>query len=52
MNYTVWVGGVEVNDNYVNEETAKSIANYWESHGYDDVVIETIEETNESSKST
>ena len=40
--YTVWVGGVEVTDYLVTQETAHDIANYWESQGYDDVEIEVI----------
>jgi hypothetical protein len=43
MRYTVWVGGGEVTDYYVDLETAKRIANHWLSEGYDDVSVEEIE---------
>lgn len=38
--YTVWVGGVEVNDVYLPLERAIKIANLWIDKGYDDVSIE------------
>ena len=42
--YSVWVGGGEINDDYINEfETALHIANCWRSSGHDDVAIEKIE---------
>lgn len=40
--YSVWVGGVEVNDFYLHEDEARAIANYYERLGYDDVEIEKI----------
>ena len=40
--FTVWVGGVEVNDNYLTKEEADRIATEYEDEGYDDVVIEEI----------
>jgi hypothetical protein len=41
--YTVWVGGVEVVDYYVDRYTAAIIAEHWIEQGYgDDVQIEWI----------
>jgi hypothetical protein len=37
--YSVWVGGVEVNDYYLTEEFAKGIAELFEDNGYIDVVV-------------
>lgn len=41
-NYTVWVGGVEVNDYYLTAEAAQTLANTYIENGYDDVVIENV----------
>lgn len=41
--YTVWVGGVEVNDYYLDFERASELANEWRADGYDDVVVEKVE---------
>jgi hypothetical protein len=42
--YSVWVGGGEINDDYINEfETALHIANCWRSSGHDDVAVERLE---------
>jgi hypothetical protein len=38
-NYSVFVGGSEVNRNYLNKQQAWSVAKEWASDGYDDVVI-------------
>ena len=38
--YTVWVGGVEVVDHYVNLKEAERIAEAYKEDDYDDVVIE------------
>ena len=38
-NYSVWVGGVEVNDYYLTHEQAKNLAFEYKADGYDDVVI-------------
>jgi len=40
--YIVWVGGVD--DYYVNYKDAKRDADEWKDKGYDDVIIERIEE--------
>ena len=38
--YTVWVGGSEVNDHYLNKETADALALEYAEAGYDDVIVE------------
>ena len=38
--YTVWVGGVEVNDYLLTEDEAISISEAWKNEGYDDVQID------------
>jgi len=40
--YTVWVGGTEVNDYYVNKKTADRISKEYKLDGYDDVIIEKV----------
>jgi len=40
--YTVWVGGGEMIDYYVDHYTATIIAEQWIKQGYDDVKIERI----------
>lgn len=35
--WSVWVGGVEVNDYYLNNVEAKALAEKWQAKGYDDV---------------
>jgi len=42
-NYTVWVGGTEVNDYHLTKEQAKNLAYEYELDGYDDVQIEKID---------
>jgi hypothetical protein len=42
MNWTVWVGGSEVNSNYLSQEEANYLAGYWIGRGYDDVKIEKV----------
>ena len=41
-NWTVWVGGGEVNSHYLQEHQAKDIAQAWIDKGYDDVIIEEV----------
>tara|TARA_R100000773_G_scaffold44455_1_gene45668 strand:- start:592 stop:741 length:150 start_codon:yes stop_codon:yes gene_type:complete len=41
-NYTVWVGGVEVNDYYLTYERAERIYQEYVDQGYNDVIIEKI----------
>lgn len=38
--YSVWVGGIEVNDNYLSKEDAEMYADEFRRLGYDDVIIE------------
>jgi hypothetical protein len=38
-NYTVWVGGVEVNDCYVTKKVANILAIHYINNGYDDVKV-------------
>jgi hypothetical protein len=40
--YSVWVGGTEVNDYLVDLQTAEEIADEWTRDGYDDVQIEEV----------
>jgi hypothetical protein len=40
--FSVWVGGVEVNDFYLTLEQAQAIADDYKSEGYDDVVVEEV----------
>jgi len=40
--YTVWVGGDEITDYYVDRYTATIIAEQWIKQGYNDVKIEGI----------
>ena len=42
--YTVWVGGGEMIDYYVDRYTATIIAEQWIKQGYDDVKIERIKQ--------
>jgi hypothetical protein len=38
-NYSVWVGGIEVNDNYLSKYEAADLAEYYSNDGYTDVFI-------------
>ena len=40
MEYTVWVGGTEVNDKWLNYEEAKELYDLWRAKGYDDVQLD------------
>ena len=40
--YTVWVGGSEANASYLSETQAHNLAQAWKDKGYDDVVVEAI----------
>lgn len=47
--FTVWVGGGEVNENYIySREEAEDIAQCWRDKGYDDVYVEEITFTPEN----
>ena len=37
-NWTVFVGGVEVNDFYLSETEAKTLAQSYQNEGYDDAI--------------
>lgn len=39
--YTVWVGGIEINDRYLDFDEATKTARIYRLYGFDDVVIET-----------
>ena len=41
--YTVWVGGVEVNDNLLTKDEAEALKDEYINDGYDDVVIDKYE---------
>jgi hypothetical protein len=44
MYYTVWVGGFEVNRNYLRTlEEAENLADLWRTLGHDDVAIEEVQ---------
>jgi hypothetical protein len=40
--FTVWVGGVEVNDFLLTKKEAEILCDEYSSQGYDDVIIENI----------
>lgn len=42
-NFSVWVGGFEVNDYYLTEEQAKILAKHYIENEYEDVSIEESE---------
>jgi hypothetical protein len=37
--YSVWVGGIEVNDYYMTEEQAERLAKLFKMNGHDDVHV-------------
>tara|TARA_Y100001938_G_C8053216_1_gene413027 strand:+ start:601 stop:804 length:204 start_codon:yes stop_codon:yes gene_type:complete len=41
-NYSVWVGGTEVNDYYLNYSESIKLSEHYKGKGYDDVRIEKI----------
>lgn len=41
--YTVWVGGVEVNDEYLTKAEAERLRDGYIAEGYDDAVMEEVE---------
>ena len=45
-NYSVWVGGVEVNAYLLTESQANKLANEYSSDGYTDVCVEKIKKGN------
>ena len=44
IRFSVWVGGVEVNDNLLTLDEAQRIAKNWLDGGYDDVQIDAYRE--------
>ena len=40
--YTVWVGGIEVNDFYLTKDQAERLAHCYIADGYTDVKIEKV----------
>ena len=38
--FSVWVGGVEVNDHLLNLDQAQRLKQAWVDDGYDDVVVD------------
>lgn len=38
-NWSVWVGGIEVNDYMLSKEEALQVKEHYETRGYDDVQI-------------
>ena len=44
IRFSVWVGGVEVNDNLLTLDEAQRIAKNWLDDGYDDVQIDAYRE--------
>ena len=42
--YSVWVGGVEVNDYLLPLDKAEELAESYRKQGYDDVVIDNYDE--------
>jgi len=41
--YSVWVGGVEINDHYLNKKEADDLLRVYQDLGYNDVVIDNID---------
>jgi hypothetical protein len=41
-NWTVWVGGGEINSYLLTKDEAKDIAQAWIDKGYDEVVMEEV----------
>ncbi len=44
IKFSVWVGGVEVNDNLLTLDEAQRIAKNWLDEGYDDVKLDVYRE--------
>ena len=40
--YTVWAGGTEVSDYYLDKAKAEQLANKYKSEGYDDIKIQMV----------
>ena len=40
--WTVWVGGIEVNEYHLDKIKADEVAKYWTDQGYTDVIVEKV----------
>ena len=40
MPYIVWIGGID--DHYKTKEEAEQAVKYWQSRGYEDVILEIV----------
>jgi len=47
--YSVWVGGVEVNNYLLTKEEAENLAQLWIDDGYDEVAIDDYRITDDTS---
>ncbi len=43
-NWTVWVGGIEVNDFLLSKEDADWLAEIYKNNGYTDVIVKEIKD--------
>ena len=41
-NWTVWVGGIEVNNHLLTKEDAEWLAEIYRNNGYKDVIVEEV----------
>jgi hypothetical protein len=41
-NYSIWIGGIEVNDYYLTKKEAKKLFKIYQEKGYTDIIIEKI----------
>ena len=41
-NYSVWVGGGEINSHYLTKDEAVKLSEFWKRNGYEDVLIEGV----------
>ena len=48
IKFSVWVGGVEVNDNLLTLDEAQRIAKNWLDDGYDDVQLDAYREVQDA----
>lgn len=40
--FTVWVGGLEINDYYLTEQEANRLVDQYRNLGYEDIVLDRI----------
>lgn len=48
IKFSVWVGGIEVNDNLLTLDEAQRIAKNWLDEGYDDVQLDAYREVQDA----